>query len=67
MMTRGLSTLVVDLFRMLYVLGSDEAKSLSLDRFEHFIELADQHSDEFRIHVHRSVACTLDSVLVYIH
>jgi hypothetical protein len=53
-MARGLSTLVVDLFRMLYVLGSDEAKTLNLDRFEHFVELADQHFDEFRIHVHRS-------------
>lgn len=57
-MVRGLSTLVVDLFRMLYVLGSEEAKSLNMDRFAHFVELADQHFEEYRIQIARSAIST---------
>ena len=51
---KTLSTLIVDLLRMLYVLGSDEGLSANKDRFQHFIALADQHLDDFRVQVARS-------------
>lgn len=62
-MVRGLSTLVVDLCRMLYVLASEEARSLNMDRFAHFVELAQQHFEEFRFQFSRS-ANSIDSGLL---
>ena len=38
---------VVDIFRMLYVLGSDEAKAANMHRFGYFLEITDDHTKEF--------------------
>lgn len=46
MLAKSVSTLIVDLFRMLYVLGSKEAEVVNINRFEIFFGIADDHARE---------------------
>jgi hypothetical protein len=46
LLAQTLSTVIVDLFRMLYVLGSDEATAANMSRFGYLFEITDEHTKE---------------------
>jgi len=46
LLAQTLCVVFVDIFRMLYVLGSEEARAANLARFNYFLEVCDEHSRE---------------------
>lgn len=46
LLAQTLCVVFVDIFRMLYVLGSEEARAANLARFNYFLEVCDEHLRE---------------------
>jgi hypothetical protein len=53
LLTQALSTVIVDLFRMIYVMGSKEARAANMSRFDIFFDVADDHIRELHSHLTR--------------
>lgn len=63
LLAQALSTVIVDLLRMLYVIGSEEAKAVNMDRFGYFFEVADEHTRELNSNLARLASGITDSDL----
>jgi hypothetical protein len=59
---QSLTTLVVDLLRLLYTLGSHDGWTANKDRLGLFISLAEHHGDDLRAHLARG-SISLDATL----
>jgi hypothetical protein len=60
---QALSTVIVDLLRMLYVVGSEEAKAVNMDRFGYFFEVADEHTRQLNSSLTRLATGVADNDL----
>lgn len=47
-LAQALSTVTVDLFRLLYVLSSEEAMATNMSRLAYFMEIAEEHAIDFQ-------------------
>ena len=60
---QALSTVIVDLLRMLYVVSSEEAKAVNIDRFPYFFEVANEHTRQLNSSLTRLATGVADNDL----